>query len=105
MEFIEINLNRVRIVNYEVKHDKNNKSIYYLVLQMGSDGKILYKLINETDEQKVIISTSEISDDYIYSINAIYAIISYFENNDNFNNIMCLIQSSIQIENKKIKKA
>ena len=103
-KFIEINLNKVNIVNYELKNDRNNESIYCLTIQKSSDDKILYNLIDKTDNQKIVISTSEISNNCTNSINAIYAIISYFTYKDNFNNIVSLFQNAYKKGEKNEEK-
>ena len=100
-KFIEINLNKVNIVNYELKNDRNNESIYCLTIQKSSDDKILYNLIDKTDNQKIVISTSEISNN---CTNSIYAIISYFTYKDNFNNIVSLFQNAYKKGEKNEEK-
>lgn len=94
-KFIEINLNEVGIVNYEVKHHTKDENLKCLVLQLSLDDENSYKLISKTNNQNVILSKKEISNDYINYTNAIYAIISYFNNNGNFNNIISLIKESL----------
>lgn len=94
-KLIEINLNEVGIVNYEVKHHTKDKNLKCFVLQLSLDDENSYKLISKTNNQNVILSKIEISNDYINYTNAIYAIISYFNNNGNFNNIISLIKESL----------
>lgn len=92
---IKVELNKVNIVDYEMKNDDSNKCVYYLVLELCLTDKVNYKLIDTLDDNHVIISTDDISKDYEKHINAIHAIITYFTYNDNFSNIVNLIKSCI----------
>lgn len=92
---IKVELNKVNIVDYEMKNDDSNKCVYYLVLELCLTDKVNYKLIDTLDDNHVIISTDDISKDYAKHINAIHAIITYFTYNDNFSNIVNLIKSCI----------
>ena len=95
---ITFDLDKINIVSFEKKNDKHPKCLYTLKLIKSKDGNLNYYLdVNFSPERifakDTIISSKEISDDYIDFINLIKATMIYFNNTENEAEIVSLITS------------